>query len=146
MREHRFVPVDRLQHQEVGDFRRGATPGRGDAPAKRFPALMKETEQLGHERGQPARGAGVEHGRNERVLQHDALVRAAFDNLRERDGRVRFTDFALEQEPRPEGADFNLRGRRRRHRRVAGLDLADLVARELVRARRSIHLDAARTP
>ena len=54
VREQRLVAVDRLQHQEVGEFRRGAAAGRRHAAAERFAALMQQPEQLGRERRQPA--------------------------------------------------------------------------------------------
>ena len=48
--EQRLVAVDRLQHQEVGDLRRRASPGRRHAAAERLAALMQQPEELGHER------------------------------------------------------------------------------------------------
>ena len=100
MCQQRLVAVDRLQHQEVGDLGRGAAAGRRHAAAERFATLMQQPDQLRHERRQPGRGARVQHGRDEAIVEDHLLVRPALDDVRQRHAAVCRGDVARQQQPR----------------------------------------------
>ena len=88
MREQRLVAIDRLQHEKVGELGRGAPAGRRDASGERFAALMEQPEQLGRKGRQPAGRPHMQDGRNEALVEHDLLVRAALDDVGERHAGV----------------------------------------------------------
>jgi len=114
VREQRLVAVDGLQHQEVGELRGAAAARRRHASGQRFPPLVQQAEQLAGEGRQPARRADMQDRRDEILVEDDLPVRAAFDDVRERDAGVGLCDLVGQQKPRPQRADFE-------HRRIAAV-------------------------
>ena len=76
---HRLIAIDGLQHQKVGELRRGASPGRGDESGKRFASLMQQPEQFARERCQAIGRPHVHDRGNEILVEHDLFVGPAFN-------------------------------------------------------------------
>src|ERR1700674_4610137 len=97
MRNQRLVPIDGLQHEKVGELGGAAPAGRRDTPRERLAALMEQAEKLSGKGGQPIRGAHMQDGWNEILVEDDLLVRPAFNYARERHTGVGVGDVAGQQ-------------------------------------------------
>ena len=74
MREQGLVAIERLQHEEVGNFG-GATAARSRyPPGESFATMTHESEQLGRESRQPLSHPYLQHRRHEPLIQLDVIV------------------------------------------------------------------------
>ncbi len=95
---------------------------------------MQQTDKFGGKRGKAVRRAGTKHRWNEPLVEHNLLVTATLDDMRERYARIRVGHVAREQKPRPQGADFEKRRVPGRRGRVTRLPLAHVVPDQIIRA------------
>ena len=143
VRQHRLIPVNHLQHQEIGDLRGRAPAGRGHASAERFTALVEQPEQLRRDRRQAAGRPHLQDRGDEVVVEHDLLIGAALHDVRERHARVGFGRCALEQQTRAQRRHFEQRWIAAIPRGVGRVEFADLEAQEIFTARRAADFELA---
>ena len=86
----------------------------------------------------------MKHRWNEPVVEHHAVVRASFHDVRQRQTRIGIGDFTGQQQARPERANLDDRRIARRRCCVARLDLAYVVTHQAIGPSGAIGLE--RTP
>ena len=142
--QQRLVAIDRLQHEEIGEFSGRAPAGRGHPPGKRFASLMEQPEQLGGERRQPTCRGHVQDRGNERVVEDDLLVCPAFDHVGQGHAGVRVGDLAGQHQSRAQRPHLEQRRIAAGRRRVARLQFADVMPHEFVDRGTAVGFEFAR--
>ena len=128
--EHGFVPVDRLQQQEVGDFGDAAAARLRQACSERLATLMQEALQFTDVAGQEFVAATGEAWRDEGIVQQQLLVGATLAHPEYAERRPGVGGVALAHEFQAQVADLDQRLLRIGEGVVRDPQLADHIARE----------------
>ena len=108
--EHRFVPVDGLQQQEVGHFGNSPAAGLGHAAGQGVATLAQQPQQFFGEAAQQGVGGHVEQGRDVLAVEHHLVVGAALLHLGHGQRRPGVGGFATAQQPGVELAELQQGG------------------------------------
>ena len=88
MAEQRFVAIDRLQQNEIGDLRYPASAGLGEPRRQRLAALVQQAVQLVNITGEGGYRTGMQHWGNISLLQDQLIVRSPFSHFDHAQRRV----------------------------------------------------------